>query len=89
MGDIIKRGIAETLKLPKEVVLSLPLISITGREEFFIENLKGIIEYTEEKIRLKTNSGILKIEGSGMVLKSVSDESLEIKGKISKIEFMD
>ena len=89
MGDVIKRNIAETLKLPKEVVLSLPLISITGREELFIENFKGIIEYTQEKIRLKTNAGILKIEGSQMVLKSIADESLEIKGLIKTMEFMD
>lgn len=88
MGKGIKRNVSEALELPKEVVLNLPLISIIGREEFCIENYKGIIEYSEEKIRINTASGILKIEGKNLNLRNITSESLTITGGMFKFEFI-
>ena len=72
MGFDIKRNFTETLKLPREVILDLPLISVTGREELIIENFKGILEYSDEKIRINTKSGIIKIIGKNLLLGQVT-----------------
>lgn len=76
------------LELPKEVALNLPLISITGNQEMEIENYKGVVEYTEERIRLNTSCGILKIEGKSLFLKQITTENMLITGKITKLEYM-
>ena len=88
MARNIKKRLIDILELPKEVVLNLPLISITGREEMSIENYKGIIEYTEEKIRINTSAGVLKIEGKAMVLQQITSENIVIKGNIMKFEYL-
>ncbi|MDR3239399.1 MAG: sporulation protein YqfC [Clostridiales bacterium] len=86
--DEVKRSIAAALALPKEIVLNLPLISLIGGEELIIENYKGVVEYTDERIRVNTNAGILKIEGRKMILKQITSENISVTGSIIRLEFM-
>ena len=88
MGFNIKKNFVETLKLPKEILLNLPLISITGKEELMIENFKGILEYSTEKIRINTSCGILRIIGKSLFLEQITSECLIIRGIILVIEFI-
>jgi sporulation protein YqfC len=83
----VKREITAALALPKEIVLNLPLISMYGNEELKLENYKGVVEYTNELIRIATSIGILKIEGRGLLLKQVTTEKISVNGVIVKIEF--
>jgi len=84
----IKNIFATTLELPKEIVLNLPLITLTGKEQLYIENYKNVIEYTDEKIRLNTSCGILKIEGKNLSLKEITNENVEVTGIIYKFEYL-
>lgn len=84
----LKRNVTDALELPREVMLNLPLISITGREELCIENYKGIVEYSEEKIRINTGAGMMKIEGKNLLLKQITSENLVVSGGILKLEFL-
>lgn len=88
MGMNIRRNMTDALELPREVVLNLPLISITGREELCIENYKGVVEYGEERIRINTGVGVLKIEGKKLFLKHITSENVIITGGIYKLEFV-
>jgi len=84
----IRTKLTDMLELPKEVILNLPLISIIGSEEISIENYKGIVEYTSERIRINTSCGVLKIEGRNMILKQITSENMLIKGNILKFEYL-
>ncbi|MDR1540257.1 MAG: sporulation protein YqfC [Clostridiales bacterium] len=86
--DKVKRGIASALALPKEIVLNLPMISILGNEELAIENFKGVVEYTDDAIRISTSKGLVRIEGRKLLLKQVTSEIISITGALSKIEFL-
>lgn len=88
MAKGIKRTFAEAMELPKEAVLNLPLITILGREELFIENYKGIIEYSEETVRVSTGIGVLKIDGRGLFLKSILAESITLTGTFAAIQYL-
>ncbi|HIT73220.1 sporulation protein YqfC [Tyzzerella sp. An114] len=88
LGIDIKRNFVDSLKLPREVILDLPLLSMTGREEIIIENFKGILEYSSDKIRINTKCGILKITGKSLVLGQVTSECLSITGVVSSVEFI-
>ena len=66
-----KNKLTEQAALPKDVVLGLPILTVTGTSEFVLENHRGILEYTEEKIRIltrqmKVTGSIENIEFSGM-----------------------
>lgn len=82
------RQAAEKLDLPKEVVLDLPLISLTGRDEMTVENHKGLMEYGEEKIRIATKAGNLLISGRDLTLRRMSSECIVIGGRLEKLEFL-
>ena len=84
----VKREITAALALPKEIVLNLPLISLYGNEELNLENYKGIIEYSDERIRISASIGVIKIEGRNLLLKQVTSENISVTGCIIKIEFM-
>lgn len=84
----IRKKITNMLELPKEIVLNLPLISVTGNEEIVIENYKGIIEYNEERIRINTSCGIIRIEGKSLHLKRITAENMTINGLITKLEYI-
>ena len=80
--------ITEAFELPKEVVMNLPLITMIGAEDLTIENYKGVIEYSEERIRINTTAGIIKVDGRRLLLKQITTDNIGIKGNISKIEFL-
>ena len=48
-----KELIVESLRLPKDTMLGAAIVTITGNREAFIENYKGILEYTTESIVLQ------------------------------------
>lgn len=84
----LKASITSMLDLPKEIMLNLPLLTIIGTDEVMIENYKGVIEYSAEKIRIKTTCGTLKLEGKRLILKEITSENISITGKILKYEYI-
>lgn len=86
--NYVKSKITESLDLPREIVMNLPVIKITGTSEVYVENHKGIIEYTNDSLRLNTTSGIIRIGGSNFSIKEISQESIIISGDIDTLEFI-
>ena len=84
----LKTNLTTALDLPKEIMLNLPLITITGKNNMSIENYKNIIEYSQKKIRISTSEGIVSIEGTNLFLKELSKDLIVITGNISNIEFI-
>lgn len=84
----LKENITTNLDLPDEIILNVPLITILGRSKISIENFKNILEYSNEKIRINTSCGILKIEGSNLLLMELTKTKLLIKGSLLKFEFI-
>ena len=80
--------IMEALELPKEVVMNLPLITMIGTEDLTIENYKGVIEYSEERIRINTSAGIIRVDGRQLLLKQITADNIGVTGNILKIEFL-
>ena len=84
----LRKNVTEALDLPKEIMLDLPLISLIGREEVTIENYKGILEYSEELVRIATAAGILQMRGRELCLKQLSAECMVVTGKVAGLDFL-
>jgi sporulation protein YqfC len=78
---------ADFLDLPKEIALNLPLVTIVGNSEICVENYKGIIEYSPERIRLNTACGVFKIEGKKLVLKRITSEVMKVEGVLTNVGY--
>lgn len=83
----VKEKVANTLSLPKEIVLDFPVITATGRGEVTIENYKNLIEFTDTKIRIRTKEGMVTVEGERLALRQVTTENLLIAGRVAGIFF--
>ncbi|MGI6224633.1 MAG: sporulation protein YqfC [Peptococcales bacterium] len=84
----IKNRFSSILDMPKDVMLDLPKLTVIGDIQIYIENHRGIIEYTNELVRLSTSLGQLIIKGEELVLRNISVEEIYIDGKIQEVGFM-
>ncbi len=83
----IKANISEALEIPKDILLDLPKVTFIGNLQVNIENHKGIVEYSDDNIRIKIKDGILKVSGMDLVIKTIVTEEIIISGKIASIDF--
>ena len=83
----VKENMVETLELPKDLMYGASIVTITGRREVLIENYKGILEYTEEYIKIQTNNAKLTVYGKRLNIEYYTNEDMKVVGFIKSIEF--
>lgn len=72
--------------IPREIGEKIPKLTIISFDEMLIENYKGILEYEEFYIRVKTKIGVININGFGMTLEEITEDDIKINGKIESID---
>lgn len=82
-----KNDFIEALDVAKDATLGMPVVTVIGDYEVYVENFKSIIEYDCTILKLLTKKGILSIGGEGLEIEYYDEEEIAIKGRISKIEF--
>jgi sporulation protein YqfC len=87
--EMFNRAMAEFLDIPKDLVLDLPRLTLTGRNELYLENHRGIIEYTLNRLRINLSRGFLEIQGHNLEIKSLLPEEISVFGEIDAIKFLD
>lgn len=73
--------------IPKDVTMGLPMLRTMGFQELYIENYRGMLEYTQQCIRVQTKSGQIRIEGRNMDVEYYNNLEMKIVGQIQKLEF--
>lgn len=73
--------------LPDDVLLGSSSVEIIGIKSVRVENYKGIIEYTQQKIKLQIQEGKILIEGERMQIDYCTDVELHISGWIKSIRY--
>ncbi|MCX7746709.1 MAG: sporulation protein YqfC [Clostridia bacterium] len=84
----LKEKVTEILELPKEIVLNIPKLTMIGNQNLLIENYKGIIEYDDNRIRLNTSIGTIRICGERLVIKEITSEDIMVDGAILSLEIL-
>lgn len=83
----LKSRITDATGMPKDVILGVPIISVTGQNEACIENYRGILEYTDKLIRIQTKLGKIHVTGRGLHIEHYNNDEMKITGHITIIEF--
>lgn len=78
--------IEDMLEIPKEITSNEPKVTIVGFNQMLVENYKGILEYEDILIRIKTSLGILNITGFGLNLNQMTGDDIVVTGKIESVE---
>ena len=82
-----KQKLVDTLKLPKDTMLGASIVTITGNQELWIENYRGILEYTEELILLQGITTQICIEGKTLSIDYYTNEDMKISGCICGVYY--
>ncbi len=87
MVDFISSGIrlGQMCDLSRDVVAGLPVISMLGDCEVFIENYRGILEYSSEYLKVSTKIGNIRVSGSNLVIYHMNQDEILLRGRIGKV----
>ena len=87
MVDFISSGIrlGQMCDLSRDVVAGLPVISMLCDCEVFIENYRGILEYSSEYLKVSTKIGNIRVSGSNLVIYHMNQDEILLRGCIGKV----
>lgn len=78
----------ETLQLPKDVCLGTMRVTLTGNTEAWIENYKGLLEYSENAILLQGKNCQVCFEGASLIIDYYTNEDMKISGCIQNVRYL-
>ncbi|HHX77968.1 MAG TPA: sporulation protein YqfC [Firmicutes bacterium] len=80
---------ADFFELPRDLVLDLPRIILVGKRQIYIENHKGIVEYSTTRIKVNTGVGVAILAGENLTVRNLYAKDLFIEGDISSLTIDD
>jgi sporulation protein YqfC len=83
-----KETIAEKLDIPRDIVMNLPKITVTGDNEIIIENHKGVILFEERQVKINSTIGMIEINGSRFEVLFMGGNTLTLSGKFKSITYV-
>lgn len=84
----IKKRIEDNAELYNEIMTDYVFVRIRGNNEIVLENYKGILEYSDTKICVKAKPYGIRVVGTGLEIKTITDEILCIKGEFSALSYL-
>lgn len=75
-------------KLISEMFRDEPRIEMSGNREIIIDGCKGVVEYTENNIRISLGKSVLSLSGDNLLIQSFDNDVVIINGQISDIDFL-
>lgn len=82
-----RQNLADLFELPREIILNLPRLTVIGNVQCYLENHRGVIEYTDEKVRVSVNGGEIIIQGGNLVIRYLANEEIAIEGNIETVNY--
>jgi sporulation protein YqfC len=82
------RRLSGMLDLPPSAMSGVPQIELGGNREAVIDGCQGILEYSEDSIKLAAGKLNMLFTGRGLQIKVLTHDSAVIEGFISSIQFI-
>jgi len=83
----VQYSLAGMLEMPKDAIMDLPRITVIGNWQINIENHRGLLEYTADKVRVSISNGELEIKGNNFVVRSILVDEITLDGQVYSISF--
>ena len=83
----LRDKILRVSEFPRDVVMGMPVLNVLGQSELRLENYRGILEYTEEMVRILIKGGQIKVTGRVLQVVYYTNDEMKISGYIKSIEY--
>lgn len=87
VSEKVQEKIVDALSLPKDGGGVATVVHTINNSEISVEGFLGIIQYTDEHVKLNTPKFILAINGKGLCIEEISTEFIRICGTVSGVEY--
>lgn len=64
----------------------MPLIQLHGKRSVCVEQHCGVLEYTNELVKISVFRGCVSVVGSGLEIARMTKRIVEIRGSIARVE---
>lgn len=81
-------SLARLLLLPESSMTGSVRIELNANREAVVEGCSGILEYSEEVIRLTTGKMVLRFSGRGLSINGMAQGYAVVTGNLLSIEFV-
>lgn len=78
---------AERFSLPPEALFDAPMVELRGKRSVVVENHRGVLEYTEERVRVAVRGGALCVLGSELSIAQMTRRRLELRGVVHGLQW--
>lgn len=82
----LRQELSEILELPLDVSMDLPKVTIVGDLGVLIQNHRGLIQYSPEKIVIGVGKGQIAILGRSLQIEEVSKEDMIVRGTLGSVQ---
>ena len=83
-----KRQLSDYLELPGDIMLDLPKIVLVGNLQVFIENHRGIQEYSPRLVRVVVSDKVVEVTGENLTLRNILPDEICVEGQIFTVSFL-
>ncbi len=83
----LKKKLIDNTEIPEEIIQGLPIISMKGKQEIVINNYRGILEFSDNLIRIQSKIGLIKIIGSSFKVEYYNNDEMKISGNIISVVY--
>lgn len=80
--------VAEMFDLPADLVAGACHMEILGDRQLFLEGHDGILSYGTEQIDVSAGALVVRVSGSDLTLKSMTEDEVRIRGKIESVAYI-
>ncbi len=84
----LKRQMSDIMDIPSDIVMDLPKIVLVGDLQVFIENHRGIVEYTAESARVSVGEYEVAVTGEELLLRNILPDEICLEGRIKSVYFI-
>ena len=83
-----KAKLLESLQLPRDVCMGALRVTLTGSTEAWVENYRGLLEYSDRAILLQGKTCQVCFEGTGLTIDYYTNEDMKISGCIENVRYL-
>jgi sporulation protein YqfC len=86
MSRKLRKWASETLELPQDILFDLPRLTLIGSRQLYVENHRGVVDFTPDQLVLALAQGRLRVSGHDLVITSILPEQVSVEGHITDIQ---
>jgi len=87
-GVAVKKKLENSLSMPPPSLLSGFRMEISGNREAVLEGCGGVLEYSEDSIRVRAGKMSVRFTGRNLKIKCLTADSLVVEGYLTGLEFL-